>query len=376
MAKRDYYEVLGVSKAASEEQVRKAFRKMAMQYHPDRNKNPDAEEKFKEVNEAYQVLIDSQKRAQYDRFGHAGVAAGSGGFARDFEGFDIFGGVGDIFDSFFGDSGGRSRQRASQRGGDHQHGVTLSFEEAVFGTEREAEVPRIERCQLCGGSGSQPGTTPKACSTCRGVGQVRRSHRSVFGQFSQVTSCLACKGRGSVIVTPCENCHGVGTERRNRKMVVKIPAGVEDGMQIRLTGEGDVGANGGGPGNLYIHVSVKEHRHFQREGNDLIYVLPLNFAQAALGDEVEVPTLGGSEALKIPAGTQPGTTFRIKGNGVPQLNGHRRGDLIVPVKLEVPTSLDARQRKLVDELARTMEKPGYDSAKDKGIFDKIKDAFG
>ena len=377
MAKRDYYEVLGVSRNASDETVRKAFRKKAMEHHPDRNKNPDAEEKFKEVNEAYQVLIDTQKRAQYDRFGHAGVAAGSGGGrARDFEGADIFGGFGDIFDSFFGDFTGRSQQRAAHRGGDIQYAVILPFEEAVFGTEREVEVTRVERCRRCNGSAAEPGTSPSSCATCRGMGQVRRSQRSVFGQFSQVTSCPACRGKGSTIDTPCNSCHGAGTERRNRKIAVKIPAGVEDGMQIRLTGEGDVGTNGGSAGNLYVLVSVKEHSFFRREGDDLVYELPLNFVQAALGDEVEVPGLNSAETLRIPPGTQPGAIFRIKGKGVAQLNGHKRGDLLVPIKIQVPTNLDSHQRKLLEELDKTLEKPSSDPAKDKGLFDKIKDALG
>ena len=375
MAKRDYYEVLGVSRGASEEDIRKAFRKKALDYHPDRNKNPDAEAKFKEVNEAYQILIDSQKRSQYDRFGHAGVGAGTGGFARDFEGFDIFGGFGDIFDSFFGDVTGRSQQRTAHRGGDIQRGVTVPFEEAVFGSEREVEVSRIERCYQCSGSGNEPGTSSKTCGTCRGIGQVRRSQRSVFGQFTQVTPCPTCRGKGSIVDTPCKNCQGGGTERRNRKIVVKIPAGVEDGMQIRLTGEGDIGTNGGPAGNLYIPVSVKEHSLFRREGDDLIYELPLNFIQAALGDELEIPTLNGREPLKIPAGTQPGEVFRLRGKGIPHLNGHRRGDLIVPVKLQVPTSLDSHQQKLLEELGKTMEKPSDSDSRDKGLFDKIKDAF-
>ena len=377
MAKRDYYEVLGVSKGTTEEELRKAFRKKAMEYHPDRNKEPGAEEKFKEVNEAYQVLVDPQKRVQYDRFGHAGVATGSGGgFTRDFEGFDIFGGFGDIFDSFFGDVTGRSQQRTAQRGADVQFGVALPFEEAVFGAEHEVEVSRVERCQRCRGSGSKPGTSPRTCPTCRGMGQVRRAQRSVFGQFSQVTSCPTCKGKGSLIDTPCTNCHGAGIERRFRKIAVKIPAGVEDGMQIRLTGEGDVGRNGSAAGNLYIQVSVKDHKLFRRDGDDLIYELPLNFVQAVLGDDVEIPTLDGGEIITIPPGTQPGAVFRLKGKGVVQLNGHRRGDLVVPVKLQVPTSLDYQQRKLLEELAATMEKPSDSANRDKGLFNKIKDAFG
>ena len=376
MAKRDYYEALGVSKGASEEEVRKAFRKKAMEYHPDRNKNPDAEEWFKEVNEAYQVLIDPQKRARYDRIGHAGVTSGSGGgSSRDFEGFDIFGGFGDIFDSFFGDIGTRTQHRTSQRGSDIQYAVTIPFEKAVFGTERDVEVARIERCHECQGSGSKPGTSPATCDTCRGAGQVRRTQRSVFGQFSQVTSCPTCRGRGSIVDNPCNTCHGVGSERRTRKIVVKIPAGVEDGMQIRLTAEGDMGSNGGSPGNLYVHISVKPHTVFARDGNDLVFELPIDMVQAALGDTVEIPTLSAVETLNIPAGTQPGAVFRIKGKGVLQLNGHRRGDLVVPIKIQVPTSLDANQRRLLDELGKTLERSGGDSSRDKGWFDKIKDAL-
>ena len=378
MAKRDYYEVLGVPRQSSEEDVRRAFRKKAMEYHPDRNKNPDAEEKFKEVNEAYQVLIDAKQRTQYDRFGHAGVdGARTRGVTRDFEGFDVFGGFGDIFDSFFGDLGGRTQQRAAQRGSDIQHGITIPFEEGVFGTEREVDVTRIERCHRCHGSASEPGTSPSKCTTCQGMGQVRRAQRSIFGQFTQVTTCPNCRGKGTITSTPCNSCHGVGNERRNRKIAVTIPAGVEDGMQIRLTGEGDVGTNGGPAGNLYIHISVKEHKLFRRKGDDLILELPLDIAQASLGDQIKVPTLNGDdEVLRIPPGTQPGEIFRIKGKGVPHLNGTRRGDLVFPVKLHIPVSLDTNQRRLLEELAKTMETEGVDSSSEKGWFGKIKDALG
>ena len=376
MAKRDLYDVLGVPKDASEEQIRKAFRKKALEFHPDRNKNPDAAEKFKEVNQAYQVLTDHQARTRYDRLGHAGVDMGNGP-GRDFEGFDIFGGFGDIFDSFFGDATGRTRQRTAERGRNVQYSVTIPFEEAVFGTERQVDMTRVEQCHVCHGSGSEPGKSAKTCETCKGMGQVRRSQRSVFGQFTQVTVCPACQGRGSIITNPCTNCRGAGLERRNRKISVKIPAGVESGMQIRLTSEGDAGVNGGPPGNLYIMVSVMDHHLFAREGNDLVYELPINFIQATLGDEVEVPTLEGStEHLKIPPGTQPDAVFRVKGKGVPHINGRRRGDLIIPVKMQIPTTLDADQRALLEALEKTMEKPTDSHADDKGLFDKIKDAFG
>ena len=376
MAKRDYYQVLEVPRRASSEEIRKAFRKKALEYHPDRNKNHDAEERFKEVNEAYQALIDDEKRARYDRFGHAGVGPiGSADFTRDFEGFDIFGGFGDIFDSFFGDVTGRSQQRTAQRGNSLQQGVAISFEEAVFGTECEVEVTRIERCQRCHGVGSEPGTSPSRCNTCAGVGQVRRTQKNIFGQFTQVTSCPTCRGKGTVITSPCSKCHGVGTERRSRKIVTKIPPGIEDGAQIRLSGQGDVGINRGPPGNLYIRVSVKDHNLFRREGDDLIYELPINLVQATLGDLVEIPTLNGRESFRIPPGTQPGEVFRIKGKGVPHLNGSRRGDLVVPVNVQVPTSLNSQQRKLLEELGKTMDKPGEHSTKDKRLFDKLKDAF-
>ena len=376
MAKRDLYDVLGVPKGASEEQIRKAFRKKALEFHPDRNKNPDAAEKFKEVNQAYQVLTDHQARTRYDRFGHDGVDVGNGP-GKDFEGFDIFGGFGDIFDSFFGDATGRTWQRTAQRGRDIQYSVTIPFEEAVFGTERQVDITRVERCHLCHGSGSEPGKSPITCETCKGMGQVRRSQRSVFGQFTQVTACPACQGKGSIITDPCANCRGAGLERRNRKISVKIPAGVESGMQIRLTSEGDSGVNGGPPGNLYIMLSVMDHSLFAREGNDLVYELPINFIQATLGDEVEVPTLEGrTENLKIPPGTQPDSVFRVKGKGVHHINGRRRGDLIIPIKMQIPTTLDANQRALLEELEKTMEKPTDSDADDKGLFDKIKDAFG
>jgi molecular chaperone DnaJ len=380
MPKRDYYEVLGVARNDTEEEIRKAFRQKALQYHPDRNKSPEAEEQFKEINEAYQALTDPRKRAQYDRYGHAGVTS-NGEAGQGFEGFDVFGGFGDIFDSFFGDISGR-RSREPQRGADVQQRVVLGFEEAAFGTEREVEVSRIERCQRCSGSGSEPGTTASTCATCRGSGQVRRAHRSVFGQFAQITACPTCQGRGSTIDNPCTSCRGAGMQRQRRKIAVKVPAGVESGMQVRLTGEGDVGSNGGPPGNLYVFVEVQEHPHFQRDGYDLIYELPVNLAEAALGAEKEVPTLDGQpEIVKIPQGTQPGTEVRIRGKGIPHINSNRRGDLRVLASIQVPKSLNAHQRKLLEELAHSFS-PDADSdnesdkdGKDKGLFERIKEVF-
>ena len=357
MANRDYYDVLGVSKTDNDEEIRRAFRKMAMQYHPDRNKEAGAEEKFKEINEAYQVLSDSKKRAQYDSFGRAGVGA-NGGFDRPFDGFDVFGGFGDIFDSFFGDASGR-RTREAQRGGDINQRVSLSFEESIFGAERQVNVTRLEKCQRCSGAGNEPGTAINKCPTCRGSGQVRRAQRSIFGQFAQITTCTTCRGAGKVIEKSCNICRGAGQERRERKISVKIPAGVDDGMQVRLTGEGDIGSGGGPAGNLYVHLTVKEHQIFQRDGNDLVYFLPLNVAEAALGVEKYVPTLDGEdEKLKVPQGTQPGAEFRIKGKGVPHLNLNRRGDLRILVDLKVPSRLNAEQRALLEQLARSMSGNG------------------
>ena len=385
MPKTDYYELLGVSRGDSEEEIRKAFRRKAMEYHPDRNRSPGAEEKFKEINEAYQVLTDSNKRAQYDRFGHAGVNA-NGGFDRPFDGFDVFGGFGDIFDSFFGGAAGQ-RARQPQRGGDLEQRLALSFEEAAFGTEKELDVTRVETCHNCSGQCNEPGTEVRTCSTCQGSGQVRRAQRSLFGQFAQITPCPTCQGKGKAIDTPCTNCRGAGMERRKRRTAVTIPAGVEQGMQVRLTGEGDVGQNGGPPGNLYLRVQVDEHPFFLRDGDDLLFELPLSMAEAALGTEKEIPTLDGDpESLKIPQGTQPHSQFRIRGRGIPRLHSNRRGDLRVAVNVQVPRDLNAHQRELLEELARSFAGDGdgvatkaseaeKEEGKDKGIFDRLKDVL-
>ena len=289
-SKRDYYDVLGISRGASEEDVRKAFRRLALEYHPDRNKKEGAEERFKEINEAYQVLSDAKRRAAYDRFGHEGVS-GNGG--RGFEGFDNFGGFGDIFDAFFGSGfGTRSGARRVRRGADLRCVIGIEFEEAAFGAEKEFEVRRMERCERCGGDRSEPGKRPSTCANCKGAGQVRRAHQSVFGQFVQMATCGTCRGEGSVIAHPCSGCAGSGRQRRDRKLAVSIPAGIEDGTQIRLTGEGEPGTNGAPPGDLYVSVNVDEHPLFERDGYDLYLSLPLNVAQATLGAVVKIPTLG------------------------------------------------------------------------------------
>lgn len=353
--KKDYYEILGVPRDASEEEVRKAYRQKALEYHPDRNKSPDAERKFKEINEAYHVLSDAETRAQYDRYGHAGVGATNGGYsARDFEGFDIFGGFGDLFDSFFGDVGGRVENRPI-RGEDIQTRVTMNFHEVLTGAERELEFERMEQCSRCRATGAEPGHGVETCSTCRGVGQVRRSQRSLFGQFVQVTTCPTCRGRGSVIKTPCSNCRGRGYVRQKRKIVATIPPGIEDGMQVRISQEGHAGLNGGPPGHLYVHVMVKEHKDFKREGANLRYALSLNVFQAALGTQAEVPTLEGKQKITIPAGTQQGQVFALEDSGLPHLNDSGRGDLLVEVKLVVPTDLTPKQRELLAQLAETMD---------------------
>ena len=379
----DYYQTLGVNKQDSSEDIRKAFRQKAMEFHPDRNKNPDAEEKFKEINEAYQILNDPDKRAQYDRFGHAGVSGGSG-FDRPFDGSDIFGGFGDIFDSFFGDSSGR-RPNEPRRGQDIQQRVTLTFEEAVFGVEKVADITKLELCDTCEGQGNEPGTPVETCNTCKGNGQVRRTQRSLFGQFAQITACPTCQGKGKMIASPCGTCKASGLQRKNRKTAVSIPAGVQNGMQVRLTGEGDIGANGGPSGNLYIQVDVQDHDLFIREEYDLIYKVNLNMAEAALGIEKQIPTLEGTpQNLSIPSGTQPNAQFRVKGKGVPHIHSNRRGDLIVIVSLTVPTKLTKEQQLLLQQLdasfrpsskTKQSEESGIDE-NEKGIFDRLKDKLG
>ena len=368
---RDYYKVLGVPRSASQDDIRTKFRRLALEYHPDRNKDPTAQEKFKEINSAYQVLSDPQKRAQYDRFGHMGVGAGRG-TGHGFEGSETFGGFGDIFDAFFGGFGARTR-RAPQTGHDIHATTTISFEEAVFGVEREVELGRVEPCSRCKGVGAEPGSSPAQCPHCNGTGQVRRVQRSIFGQFAQVGPCTQCHGEGRIITSPCSQCRGSARERRNRKIRVDIPPGVEDGMQVRLTREGDAGSNGGTPGNLYIELKVEPHEIFHRKDHDILLELPINFVQAALGDELEVPTMSGPETVQIPAGTQSGTVFRIKGKGVPYSVKGKRGDHLVVVNVVTPKSLDERQRQLFKELADTMSNGSKD---DKGWLGKIKDALG
>ena len=372
-SKRDYYEVIGVPSNASEEEVKKAFRRLALEYHPDRNQDPGAEERFKEINEAYQVLNNPEKRSAYDRFGHAGVGV-NGGTGQGFEGFDTFGGFGDIFDAFFGGVGTRTRT-GPRRGGDIQARLALAFEEAALGVQKTVELSRTEICERCKGSRSEPGTSSEQCSTCRGTGQVRRSQQSLFGQFVQVVTCPTCTGEGQVITRPCSVCRGSGQERRTRKLEVNVPAGVEDGSQIRISGEGEAGRRGGPAGDLYIGLQVKPHKLFQREGYELLYEFSINFAQAALGQSVEVPTLHDPVPLKIPAGVQSGTVLRIKGKGIPHLHGSRRGDLLVTVRVVTPGHLNSEQQRLFEELAKSLDDPGGHE-QETGWFERIKETFG
>jgi molecular chaperone DnaJ len=372
--KRDYYEVLGVARNASEDELKRAFRKLARQYHPDVNKSPDAEVRFKEIGEAYEVLSDPQKRRIYDQFGHAGLDSQGYGGAQGFEGFGSFADIFEQFDTFFGSAGRGRTRRSPQRGADLRYDLTITFEEAVFGTEKTLEIPRFETCGVCKGSGAEPNTEPTICPQCKGSGEMRRVQQSVFGQFVNVTTCGRCHGEGRIISTPCHACHGQGRVRKTRKLTVKIPAGVDSGQQIRLSGEGESGPKGGPAGNLYVVLEVKPHRFFKREGSDIFYELPISFAQAGLGDQVEVPTIDGSEVLTIPAGTQTGKTFRLREKGIPHLRGMGRGDQYVTVRVRTPTQLSPRERYLFEELAKLEEHQIKPS--ERGFFDKVKDSLG
>ena len=370
MSNRDYYDILGVNRNASDDEIKSAFRKLARQYHPDVNKEPDAEEKFKEINEAYGVLSDADKRARYDRFGKEGLGnlGGFHDYTMDF---------GDLFDELFGQFGfstGRRSRRTPRRGRDLQMEVTLKFEEAVFGVEKEIEFSRDETCSTCGGSGAEPGTTPTKCATCQGLGEVRQIRQTFLGSMMQTATCPACNGRGEIISSPCKTCRGSGLEHKKVKKKVQIPAGVDQGTQIRLAGEGGPGENGGPNGSLFLVLEVQPHQYFKRRENDVLLNLDINVAQAALGADVQVPTLDGEEHLKIPAGTQPGKVFHMRGKGVPYLRRNGRGDQLVIVNIDVPTKLSREQRELFEKLAATLGtavKP-----KEKGFLDWLNEALG
>jgi len=370
---RDYYEVLGVPRSADAQELKKAYRKLAMEYHPDRNPSEDAAAKFKEINQAYEVLSDDQKRQMYDRFGHAGVDGNQGSGFDGFQGFE--GGFGDIFDAFFGGGQrGARRRRGPARGADLRFNLRLSFEEAVFGVEKEIEFQRQERCERCSGKGAEPGTELATCPDCNGAGEIRRSQQSIFGQFVNVAPCGRCSGEGRIVPNPCEDCRGTGRLRAPRKIAVKVPAGVDDGSQIRLAGEGEAGARGGEPGNLYVVLQVAEHERFERVEDHIVLELPVNVAQAALGAELSIPTLDGDMTFEVPAGTQSGEDFVIRGKGVPHLRGAGRGDMVVRVTVVVPESLNDEQRDLLEKLAETMGTPTL-PRRNKGFFERIRDAM-
>lgn len=373
MAKRDYYEVLGVSRDASENNLKSAFRNLARKYHPDVSDAPDAEEKFKEINEAYGVLSDSDKRAAYDRFGHQGVRGPSGG--PGFETVD-FSDFADIFGDMFG-FGGRSRtasRTAQRRGADLQYQVTISFKEAVFGVDKEIDITKDETCDTCKGDGAKPGTSPKTCPQCQGQGEVRQTRQTLLGSMVQVTTCPVCNGRGKVIEDHCATCSGRGKVRKSRRKKVNIPAGVDDGTRIRLAGEGQPGENHGPHGDLYLIVRVSPHKYFRRRDNNILLDLNVNIAQATLGAEVKVPTVDGDVKLKIPAGTQPGKIIRMRGRGVPHLRNNSRGDQLVIVNLTVPKRLDVEERELFEKLAEKMDSKVL--PQEKGFLDRLIDVLG
>ncbi len=373
--KRDYYEVLGVARSASADDVKNAFRNLARKFHPDVNKADDAEEKFKEINEAYGILSDPEKRAAYDRYGFQGVNTNG---MPDYSTMDLS----DLFDLFglgglggFGGFGGSSRRsrNAPRRGADLSTRLKLTFEEAVFGTEKEIDITRNEKCSVCSGSGAEPGSRPVTCQTCKGAGEVRQVQQTFLGQMVQVVTCPTCGGRGEIIEKPCPNCRGTGLERKTTRKKVNIPAGIDNGNQVRMFGEGQPGANGGPNGNFYIEIDVAPHKFFRRSGFDILLDIDINMAQAALGDEITIPTLDGDVKLRIPPGTQPGRVFRLKEKGVPILQRTERGNQMVTVNVQIPTALTDEQEEILQTLGKTM---GTDvKIQERSFFEKLKDAF-
>jgi molecular chaperone DnaJ len=359
--KRDYYEVLNVQRNASKDEIKDAYRKLAMQYHPDRNKSPKAEEKFKEISEAYAVLSDDEKKQQYDMLGHAGFDQR---YSREdiFRGADfnsIFrdlggGGFGDIFRYFFGGGFGGDFNERANRGQDLVYELEITLEEAAKGAEKEIEIPRTEKCEVCKGSGASPGTSPRTCPQCKGAGQVQHMRKSSFAMYVQVTPCPTCRGKGTLIDSPCKNCRGTGLVKQRRKISVQVPVGIDEGYQLRLRGEGEMAPNGGAPGDLYVLVHIVPNELFMRDGDDLLHVLMIGYPQAALGAEVSVPTLEGPTTVKIHSGTQPGEVIRLKGKGMPRFRGYGKGDLLVRVGIAVPEKLTSQQRALLEQLAKEL----------------------
>ena len=378
MSKRDYYEVLGISRKATDGELKTAYRKLAMQYHPDRNPGDKiAEEKFKEAAEAYAILADASKRAAYDRFGHAGVSAAAGAGA----GFDpeTFGDFADILGNMFGfgDLFGARRRGGPQRGADLRYDLEISFKESATGAEPTIQIPRQETCETCQGSGAAEGSSPTVCSMCRGQGQVRRQQ----GFFTIAVTCPQCRGVGRTIAKPCLTCQGAGRVTQERKIKVKIPAGIADGQQLRLQAEGEAGSGGGPPGHLYVVIHVQEHEFFRREGNHLFCEVPVNFPTLALGGEIVVPTLDGTELMKVPDGTQTGTTLRLRGKGMPDVNGRGRGDLLITVQVQTPKKLNKEQRHLLEQLSKALPNEKFEprapgEEDERNLFDRVKDMFG
>ncbi|MDU4959817.1 MAG: molecular chaperone DnaJ [Sporomusaceae bacterium] len=380
MSKRDYYEVLGVPKSATEDELKKAYRKLARKYHPDLNPDnkEEAERKIKEINEAYEVLSDSQKRAQYDQFGHDAFQAGQGG-----AGYNPFGGgaagaggFSDIFDMFFGQAGfgGGGQRNGPERGADLRFDMEISFEQAAFGVETEVQIPRTEECATCHGSGAAAGTHPETCPQCKGSGQTQVVQNTPFGRMVNVRTCERCRGEGKIVHTPCRDCKGQGRVRRSRKIKVKIPAGVDTGSRLRVAHEGEAGLRGGPQGDLYVYIFVKSHKLFAREGNDVLCEVPVSFVQAALGDEIDVPTLDGKVKMRVPEGTQSGTILRLKDKGIPYLRGNGRGDQNVRIKVVTPHKLNEKQKQLLQDFARASGE--NINPEEKGFFKKMKDVLG
>ncbi len=372
MSQQDYYELLGVPRTASDSDLKSAFRQLARKYHPDVSKEPDAEERFKEINEAYAVLSDTEKRAAYDRYGHAGL--NNFGGAPDFSNIDLT----DIFEELFGFGfggrrGGRRRANQPRRGSHLQYVLNLEFEEAVFGLEKEIEITRDETCSRCDGNRAEPGTSATRCTTCNGNGEVRQQRQTLFGSMVQVTTCPTCQGRGESISSPCRQCRGNGLERKVSHKKIDVPGGVDNGTQMRLSGEGQPGSNGGPPGDVYLHIKVKAHKYFRRQENNILLNLDINLAQATLGAEVDVPTVDGPAMLKIPTATQPGTVLRMHGKGVPHLRSSGRGDQLVAINVEIPTRLNPEQRELMEKLAESLGtevKP-----QTRNLWDQLRDIF-
>jgi molecular chaperone DnaJ len=374
----DYYDVLGVARTASKDEIKSAYRKLAREWHPDINKSSQAEERFKEINQAYEVLSDEDKRARYDRFGAAGVSGPSGG---GYPGAGGFGGFEDIFDEFFSSFGGvrssAARRRGPKAGSDRRVDVTITFEEAIFGAEKEVEFDRLAECDTCAGSGAAPGTQPVRCSQCNGSGEVRQVQQTFLGPMVQVGTCPRCGGKGETVATPCPACRGAGRQRKHVTLGVQIPPGVREGLQIQVRGEGDAGEGSAPAGNLYVVVHVQEHEFFRRKDNDIILDVSINVAQAALGDKIVIPTVEGDVELQVPAGTQTGKVFRLRGKGVPRLRSDGstagRGDQLVYIQVDVPTRLSEEQRALFEQLAQSLGSEVQPQKANKGFFDRMMD---